>query len=306
MSLSVEPQAAQRPARWLNGSRRMHLFAYALVLPATVLILGLVAYPFFYAIYVAFTDRMVGSVGNWIGFANFRYLAGTAVFSSAIWNTVVIVLVTDVLKLLIGLGLALLVNQNLPGRGLFRAFLMLPWAMPAFVAFLTWRVLYQPIGGGLNLILTQTGIYPHVIDWLGQRQTAMPSVILASVWRGFPFWFISILAALQSIPKDLYEAARVDGADAWERFWMVTFPGIKQVLIVTTLLSSIWTANAFEHVWLLTQGGPSDATMVFPVLAFFGMQTQRIGEAAAVSVAMLPVLAILVIVATSMLQKDED
>jgi multiple sugar transport system permease protein len=214
--------------------------------------------------------------------------------------------VTDVLKLLIGLGLALLVNQNLPGRGLFRAFLMLPWAMPAFVAFLTWRVLYQPIGGGLNLILTQTGLYPHVIDWLGQRQTAMPSVILASVWRGFPFWFISILAALQSIPKDLYEAARVDGANAWERFWMVTFPGIRQVLIITTLLSSIWTANAFEHVWLLTQGGPSDATMVFPVLAFFGMQTQRIGEAAAVSVAMLPVLAILVIVATSMLQKDED
>lgn len=306
MSSSAEPQAAPRAVRWLTASRRMHLFAYALVLPAIALILGLVAYPFLYAIYVAFTDRMVGSAGNWVGFANFRYLAGTAVFSSAIWNTVVLVVVTDILKLLIGLGLALLVNQHLPGRGLFRAFLMLPWAMPAFVAFLTWRVLYQPIGGGLNLILTQTGIYPHVIDWLGKRETAMPSVILASVWRGFPFWFISILAALQSIPKDLYEAARVDGANAWQRFWMVTFPGIRQVLIVTTLLSSIWTANAFEHVWLLTQGGPSDATMVFPVLAYFGMQTQRIGEAAAVSVAMLPVLAILVIIATSMLQKDED
>jgi multiple sugar transport system permease protein len=145
-----------------------------------------------------------------------------------------------------------------------------------------------------------------VIDWLGQRQTAMPSVILASVWRGFPFWFISILAALQTIPRELYEAARVDGANAWQRFWTVTFPGIKQVLIVVTLLSSIWTANAFEHVWLLTQGGPSDATMVFPVLAYFGMQTQRIGEAAAVSVAMLPVLAILVIVATSLMRKDEE
>lgn len=306
MSPSIEPHAAPRPRRWFNASRRMHLFAYALVLPVTLLILGLVAYPFFYAIYVAFTDRVIGNPGQWIGFANFQYLAQTANFSSAIWNTITIVLVTDVFKLLIGLGLALLVNQNLPGRGLFRAFLMLPWAMPAFVAFLTWRVLYQPIGGGLNLILTQTGLYPHVIDWLGQRPTAMPSVILASVWRGFPFWFISILAALQSIPKELYEAARVDGANAWQRFWMVTFPGIKQVLIVTTLLSSIWTANAFEHVWLLTQGGPSDATMVFPVLAYLGMQTQRIGEAAAVSVAMLPVLAILVIVATSMMQKDED
>ena len=97
--------------------------------------------------------------------------------------------------------------------------------MPAFVAFLTWRVLYQPIGGGINLILTQTGIYPHVVDWLGQRSTALPAVIFASVWRGFPFWFVSILAALQSIPKDLYEAARVDGANAWQRFRDVTPSG---------------------------------------------------------------------------------
>ena len=210
------------------------------------------------------------------------------------------------LKLGIGLGLALLVNQKLPGRGLFRSFLMLPWAMPAFVAFLTWRVLYQPIGGGINLILTQTGIYPQVIDFLGQRSTAMASVIAASVWRGFPFWFVSILAALQTVPRELYEAAIVDGANAWQRFWNVTIPSILPVIIVTTLLSSIWTANGFEHVWLLTQGGPSDATMVFPVLAYFGMQTQRIGEAAAVSVYMLPVLGILVLFATSLMMRRED
>ena len=218
-----------------------------------LLILGLVAYPFFYAIWVSFTDQVIGNVGKWIGFANFQYLSKSAAFGSAIWNTIVIVLVSDGLKLMIGLGLALLVHQYLPGRGIFRSFLMLPWAMPAFVAFLTWRVLYQPIGGGINLILTQTGIYPHVVDWLGQRSTAMGSVITASVWRGFPFWFISILAALQSVPKDLYEAATIDGANVWQRFWTVTVPGIKQVVIVTILLSSIWTANGFEHVWLLTR-----------------------------------------------------
>jgi multiple sugar transport system permease protein len=216
------------------------------------------------------------------------------------------VLVSDVLKLVIGLGLALLVHQNLPGRGIFRSFLMLPWAMPAFVAFLTWRVLYQPIGGGINLILNQTGLYAGTVDWLGTRNTAMASVIIASVWRGFPFWFISILAALQSVPKELYEAAIVDGANTWQRFWNVTIPSILPVIIVTTLLSSIWTANGFEHVWLLTAGGPSDATMVFPVLAYFGMQTQRIGEAAAVSVYMLPVLAILVIFATSLMMRREE
>src|SRR5215467_732415 len=134
----------------------------------------------------------------------------------------------------------------------------------------------------------------------------MASVIVASVWRGFPFWFVSLLAALQSVPKELYEAAIVDGANSWQRFWNVTIPGVMPVIIVTTLLSSIWTANGFEHVWLLTQGGPSDATMVFPILAYFGMQTQRIGEASAVSVYMLPVLIILVIIATTMMLRDED
>lgn len=288
------------------GLDRLTLFAYALVLPVVLLIVGLVGYPFVYAIYVSFTDRVIGSVGQWIGFDNFVYLSQSASFQSAIWNTVVIVVATGILKLALGLGLALLVHQQFAGRGIFRVLLMLPWAMPAFVAFLTWRVLYQPIGGGINLVLTQTGIYPHIVDWLGQRSTAMPAVIVASVWRGFPFWFISILAALQTIPSDLYEAARVDGANVWQRFWAVTWPSIMPVVMVTALVSSIATANAFEHVWLLTQGGPSDATMVFPVLAYSGMQTQRIGEAAAVSVSMLPVLALLVILATTLMQKDDD
>jgi multiple sugar transport system permease protein len=297
-------EAARSPG--MSHSLQTKIFAYGLVLPVVLLLIGLVAYPFFYAIYVSFTDRVIGNDGHWIGFGNFRYLAGTASFGAAIVNTIELVVISDALKLAIGLGLALLVNQRLPGRGLFRSFLMLPWAMPAFVAFLTWRVIYQPIGGGLNLILTQTGIWPGIIDWLGQRSTAMPAVIAATVWRGFPFWFISMLAALQAIPTELYEAARVDGANAWQRFRHVTLPGIRTVIVVTVLLSSIWTANSFENVWLLTQGGPSDATIVFPVLAYFGMQTQRIGEAAAVSVAMLPVLIVLVFAATAMMRHPED
>lgn len=290
----------------LSAEAQQQLFAYCLVLPVALLLVGLVGYPLFYAIYVSFTNLVVGGAGDWVGFANFRYLAGSPVFASAVWNTIVLVLVSDGLKLAIGLGLALVVNERIPGRGIFRSLLMLPWAMPAFVAFLTWRVLYQPIGGGINLVLTKTGLYPEIVDWLGQRSTAMPAVIAASVWRGFPFWFISILAALQNISNELYEAALIDGANARQRFRAVTWPGIKRVVIITTLLSSIWTANSFESVWLLTQGGPSDATMVFPVLAYFGMQTQRIGEAAAVSVALLPALLVLVFVTTSLMQSDES
>jgi multiple sugar transport system permease protein len=310
LSRVVLPSAMmqRKPGRWIpfHAGTPTTRFAYALVLPAVLLLAGLVAYPFLYAIYVSFTNRVVGNAGQWIGLANFRYLAQSSAFTNAIWNTFVLVIVSDILKLAVGLGLALLVNQRFRGCGLFRSLLILPWAMPAFVAFLTWRVLYQPIGGGINLILTATGIYPKIIDWLGQRATAMPAVIAASVWRGFPFWFVSILAALQAISLELYEAARVDGADAWQRFWAITFPSIRHVLIVTALLSSIWTANSFENVWLLTQGGPSNATIIFAVLAYFGMQTQRIGEAAAVSIAMLPVLAILVFVSTAVMQRSED
>lgn len=290
----------------LSFAAQSTIFAYALVLPVVVVIVSLVAYPFLFAIYVSFTDRLVGTPGKWIGFDNFRYLYGAPAFRASVWNTIVIVVVSGALKLMIGLGLALLVHQRLPGRGVIRSILLLPWAMPAFVAFLAWRVLYQPIGGGINLVLVELGLHDGIIDWLGQRSTAMPAVIVATTWRGFPFWFVSILAALQTIPDELYDAAKVDGASAWQRFWAVTEPGIRPVVIVTILLSSIWTANAFEHVWLLTQGGPSDATMVFPVLAYFGMQTQRIGEAAAVSIAMLPVLAILVFTATSLMQRDEE
>lgn len=300
---TAQPTALRRSR--LSFSGRQALWGYLLVLPAVALVLGLVAYPFLYAIFISFTNRVVGNAGHWVGFTNFRYLAHSPSFTQSIRNTIVIVVVSDAAKLGIGLGLALLVNQQLRGRGIFRAFLMIPWAMPGFVAFLTWRVLYQPIGGGINLILVKTGIHTGVIDWLGQKSTALPAVIVATVWRGFPFWFISLLAALQAVPPDLHEAARVDGANAWRRFWSVTFPAIRPVIFVTVMLSSIWTANSFENIWLLTQGGPSDATMVFPVLAYFGMQTQRLGEAAAVSVAMVPVLAILVIFLTAMMQEDD-
>jgi ABC-type sugar transport system permease subunit len=177
--------------------------------------------------------------------------------------------------------------------------------MPGFVAFLIWRLLFMPIGGGINLLLTETGIYPEIVDWLGQKSTALPAVIVATVWRGFPFWCISFLAALQTVPPDLYEAAKIDGANAVQRFRDVTLPHLKHVILVVILLSSIWTANSFENIWIMTQGGPSDATMVFPVLAYFGMQTQRLGEAAAVSVAMIPALLILVFVVTALLREED-
>jgi ABC-type sugar transport system permease subunit len=300
----ADPVVHDRP--FLTFARRNAIWGYLLVIPAMVLLIGLVAYPFFYAIYISFTSRIVGNPGHWIGLDNFRYLSKTASFEKTIRNTITLVVVSDILKLIFGLGLALILNEQLRGRGIFRAFVLLPWAMPGFVAFLVWRLLFTPIGGGINLILSETGIDNSYIDWLGQKSTAMPAVIIATVWRGFPFWCISFLAALQTVPPDLYEAAKIDGANAVQRFRSVTLPHLRHVILVVVLLSSIWTANSFENIWLMTQGGPSDATMVFPVLAYFGMQTQRLGEAAAVSVAMIPALLILVFLVTALIEREED
>ncbi len=303
VTTAVQPKASRAK---LTFARRQALWGYLLVLPVCLVLLSLVAYPFFYAIYISFTDRVVGNAGQWVGLDNFRYLHKWSSFNKAVRNTITLVVVSDVLKLIIGLGLALLLNTQFRGQGLFRSLMLLPWAMPAFVGFLVWRLLFLPIGGGINLVLSETGIHTEIIDWLGQKSTAMPAVIVATVWRGFPFWVISFLAALQNVPQELYEAAKIDGASSFQRFRSVTLPHLRHVILVVVLLSSIWTANSFENIWIMTQGGPSDATMVFPVLAYFGMQTQRLGEAAAVSVALIPALAILVIVATTLMQTDED
>jgi ABC-type sugar transport system permease subunit len=173
------------------------------------------------------------------------------------------------------------------------------------VAFITWKLLYAPQGGAFNYILLESGLATSHVDFLSTKALALPSVIMATFWRGFPFWVIAFLAALQNIPQELYEAAAIDGANAWQRFRNITLPGIRHVVLVVVLLSTIWTTNSFENVWLLTQGGPSDATMIFPVLAYFGLQNLRIGEAAAVSVAMLPIFALLAFIVAVLLQREE-
>ncbi len=288
----------------MSLSQSEGLLGMALVAPVVICLLILVAYPFVFAIWISFTDRQVGAEGNFIGLGNYAYLAGLPSFRATIVNTLVLVLSVQSLKLVFGLGIALLLNQPIRGRRGWRGLILLPWAMPAFVAYITWRLLYAPQGGAFNMILIGLNLIPSHADFLSSRELAMPSVILATFWRGFPFWVISFLAALQTVPQEMYEAAAIDGANAIQRFRHITLPGIRHVILVVTLLSTIWTTNSFENVWLLTQGGPSDATMTFPVLAYFGLQSLRIGEAAAVSVAMLPVFAMMALIAVKMLQRD--
>ena len=296
----------RRRARRASGrlNREQSWLGYALVLPVLMCLLLLVFYPFVFAIWISFTDRMVGRPGRFVGFANFAYLFGQASFQATVRNTIVLVGSVQVLKLVFGLGIAVLLNQPIRGRSFWRALVLLPWAMPAFVAYLTWKLLYAPQGGAFNMIVLGLGLSNTHIDFLSTRAWAMPSVVVATFWRGFPFWVISFLAAMQNISTEMYEAAAIDGAGALQRFRHITLPSIRHVILVVVLLSTIWTTNGFENIWLMTQGGPSDATMTFPVLAYFGMQSLRLGEAAAVSVAMLPIFAMLVLIVAKLLQED--
>ena len=285
-------------------SQSESILGYLLVAPVVICLLVLVIYPFFFAIWISFTNRVIGQPGEFIGFANYRYLFNWVSFQATVRNTIVLVVSVQTLKLVFGLGIALLLNQAIRARQFWRGLILIPWAMPAFVAFITWKLLYAPQGGAFNLILLKTGLVDTHVQFLSTKALAMPSVVIASFWRGFPFWVIAFLAALQNVPQALYEAAAIDGATAWQRFRHITVPSIRHVVLVVVLLSTIWTTNSFEAVWLMTQGGPSNATMTFPVLAYFGLQNLRIGEAAAVSVSMLPIFALLALVVAKMLQED--
>jgi ABC-type sugar transport system permease subunit len=288
----------------LSYQQRELLGGLLLLAPALLILLGLVIYPFFYAIWLSFSDKTVGNVGQFVGLANFRYVIAWPQFTAALYNTAVFTIVAVAIKFVLGMAVAVVLNQKIRGRNFFRAFLLLPWVIPAFVVYLVWRWLYDPLQGLLNYALLDFGLITQPIAFLSTRDTAMLSVIIAYVWRGFPFFAISFLAGMQTISLELYEAAQVDGATRWQQFRYITLPSLYHIIGVVLLLSTIWAANAFEPVYLLTGGGPSDATTVYTMLVYvMGMVNLRLGEAAAVSVLFLPLLIGLVLVVTGLLQR---
>jgi ABC-type sugar transport system permease subunit len=306
-SIAVPISAPWWAVRRASARVREERWGKALLLPTVLMLVGLVLYPFFYAIWLSFTDKTIGSAGQFVGLKNFSYVIRWPQFSTALVNTVVFTVSAVAIKFVLGMVVALVLNQQIRGRNFFRAFLLLPWVMPAFVVYLVWRWLYDPLSGLLNHALLDLGLITGPIAFLSERSTAMGSVIIAHVWRAFPFYAISFLAGMQTIAQELYDAAQVDGASRWQQFRHVTLPGLYHIIGVVLLLTTIWTANAFEPVYLLTGGGPSDATMVYTMLAYVaGMINLRLGEAAAVSTLFLPLLVALVLAVTILLQKKAN
>jgi multiple sugar transport system permease protein len=297
---------ASRPAgltRFLESER----WLAALLLAPTVVLLGLfIAYPFVMGVWLALSNTSVGNVGELVGLKNFHKLLilkldwpfwewNDSIFKQAFQNTFYYTFFATIFKLTLGMWLALLLNRNFRGKRIVRASMLLPFIVPTVLSTFAWRWMFDPTFSVLNWLLYQGGLITTKLPFLSDGTYAMWCAIVVNTWRGMPFFAISLLAGLQTISPDLQEAASLDGANAWRRFWHVTWPLLKPVTLVIVVFSVIQTFSDFQLIYVLTGGGPANATHLLATYAYqIGVATGLLGEGAAISLFMLPVLFLVV------------
>ena len=266
--------------------------AYALIAPAAIYILAIVAWPLAETIRLSFTNS--GLAGEeYIGLENYEKMMGSKKFNKIVIRTFVWMFFSVSLKLIIGLIGAVLLNAKLPGRGIFRVLIMPPWVVPIAIGMLGWLWLYNGYFGIIAGVGMKTGILDGPFGFLAYKQSAFISTIVADVWVGTPMVTIFFLAAMQGVPKDLYEAAYCDGASRWHRFFKITLPQITPVIITMALLSAIWTFNSFEIIWILTEGGPRGATTTLIIDTYkMALGNYKFGKGAARAVVVMILLTI--------------
>jgi multiple sugar transport system permease protein len=280
--------------------------ALPFVLPIVVIMAGLIFWPFINAILLSFTVRnIVTRSEQFVGLANYTRLWNDSDFRGAVNNTVLFTVASVSCKFVVGMTIALLLNSRIPFRNLLSGIMLLPWIVPEVVTALAWRSILDPIFGGLNPILLGLGLIDRPRGWLSEPALAMPSVIAVNIWKGIPFYTLLLLAGLKAIDREQYEAAEVDGADAVKRFRHITLPGLKYVILVTVLLSTISTFNTFGLVYLMTGGGPGGATRLYSILAYEkAIVGLRFGPGAAVAFSMAPVLALVILLLARFMRHD--
>jgi multiple sugar transport system permease protein len=260
------PTNADRRAK----ARSDRTTVYLLLLPALLPVLVLSVVPLLRGIYLGFTDARAGRNvdASFTGIENYRELASDDLFWSAFRIGLVWSFGVTILQFVLALGLALLLDQPLRFRGFARVMALVPWAMPPVIVGIMWRLVYHPDAGLLNEVLYRGGAEGLRHNWLGDFNTALPAVILVGIWAGMPQTTIVLLAGLQGVPRELHEAAAVDGASAWQRFRSVTIPNLMPVIIAITSLDFIWNFNSFGLVYVLTAGGPGGRTMLPMLFAY--------------------------------------
>src|SRR6266702_760002 len=297
------PQAPRPRLRLLEDERWL---ALVLLVPTLVLLGMFIAYPFVRGILLSVTNSRVGGPGEFVGLANFYKIFNDGIFRTSVYHTFLYTGVTTVFKLALGLWLAMLLTRNFRGKAFTRAFILLPFIIPTVLSTSAWKWMFDPTFSVLNWALFHVGIIHTRINWLGDPTLAMVSVIIVNVWRGVPFYAISLLAGLQTISPELHEAAAIDGARAWNRFRHVTWPLLLPVTLVIVLFSVIQTFADFQLVYVLTGGGPANATQLFATYAYqIGVGTGLLSEGAAISLAMFPILLLVVIVQLVYIRRAE-
>ena len=269
-----------------------------LAVPALIPVVLFSVYPLLRGIYLGFTDAQAGSNAqtNFTGLENYRNLLDDSYFWDSFRIGLIWAFSVTILQFFASLGLALLLNQRLRLRWLARTLALVPWAMPPVVIGIMWRLVYHPNAGILNDVLLDLRIIDENVDWLSSFSVALPAVIVVGVWAGMPQTTVVLLAGLQSVPKELHEAAAMDGAGVWQRFRSVTWPAIKPVVIAMTTLDFIWNFNSFSLVYILTEGGPGGETRLPLLFAYEeAFRYGNYGYAAALGNAMVVVIAVFVV-----------
>ena len=276
---------------------RQGVLAYVLLLPGLLILTAFIGWPFITSLWLSVTDQSVStSVVRFVGLENFTDELRSQIFLQTLRNTFVYTGVTVVFKLAFGLGLAVLMNQSFRLKNLARAALLLPWIVPTALSAIAWLWLFDATFRVFNWAIVRSGLADRGINWLGEGQWAMTSIIIANIWRGTPFFAISILAGLQTVDRELLDAAAVDGASPWDRFWRITIPLIRPVLLIVLLFSTVQTISDFQLVYVLTRGGPANSTHLLGTLAYdVAVRAGQLSQGAAISLYMFPVLIVCVV-----------
>ena len=245
--------------------RDRHL-GYFFVLPGVLMLVVILGFPAVMAVLNSFFP--LWGRGEGFTIANYIRLFHDEVFWQVFNNTLIFVTATVSLHFVLGLAVALALNTQIRARRFFRVMMILPWTVPDVIAGLVWKFMYDPLSGIVNDVLLKTGLIGRPVEWLSNPLLALPSVIVADVWRGYPFVMLILLAGLQAISRDLYEAARIDGASTWQEFRHITIPGLKGVAVVALALDTIWQFRRFGLIYAMTQGGPGYRTAILPILVY--------------------------------------
>lgn len=276
--------------------KRDQWLAWVFLVPAMFLVSVMMYYPMIgTALESLYSTSFINPTPQFVGLALYSRIFASGEFGTIVWNSCVWTAFVVILQNLVGFGTALLLDQRLPTSGLMRSLVLLPWILPGVVAAILWRFMYDPQLGLINSFLIRVGIADQGVAWLAESSTAMGAAIVAAVWKGFPFSTVVYLAALQNVDREQIEASIIDGAGWFRRLFHVVIPSMREVVVINLVLTTILTFNYFDMIWVLTRGGPQNATHIFPTKIYeLGFGQFRFGEAAAYGVFSILVLTVLI------------